>query len=493
MNENSFLVGHGGLVERQCSVFLCKIFLTKTSPAKTTINDPSRIMLRRDAGPGGPKPLIDLTICGADGSGQNTMLANLVYQLGGISEREFEKANEKYQSTGIEGVARKYKESRKRVVECDEDFCNEKEFYTEKYHCIVCDPIENQSFIKNYVAGAGDSDAALLVVPADTLGAAMEQASEHARLLWNLQVKQIAVAVNKMDAVGYKKESFDEAVGQIKDMMKKAGWPPKFIEEKLPFVPVSALKGENLMKPSGEMSWFSGQDVTNAKKESVKVHTLLDFFENFILPPFQDEAAPLRMLVEGVYKVKGLGDVLSGRVEQGVLKPGEAVMIAPTHVPKVNPCEASAFTIEMQHQPVEKALPGDIVSVNLKGLEHTNMPRAGDVLVHQKDTQLTGTKTFDANLYVLPLSDEIRVGTSLFVLMRCGRAAGKVSAIKWKIAPGEGRTENPESIERRGAACCTIELETALACDTRNVCEPTSRVAFMANDQPVMFGSIMFK
>ena len=85
------------------------------------------------------------------------------------------------------------------------------------------------------------------------------------------------------------------------------------------------------------------------------------------------------------------------------------------------------------------------------------------------------------------------MGTSLIVLMRCGRAAGKVSAIKWKIAPGEGRTENPESIERRGAACCTIELETALACDTRNVCEPTSRVAFMANDQPVMFGSIMFK
>ena len=123
----------------------------------------------------------------------------------------------------------------------------------------------------------------------------------------------------------------------------------------------------------------------------------------------------------------------------------------------------------MCHKRVEKAEPGDIVALNVKGLEHTNAPRAGDVMVLQRDTELTATKKFDAQLYVLALSDEIRVGTSLTCLMRCGRAPGKVSAIKWKIAPGEGRTENPESIQGRGAACCSIELDTALVCDTSNL------------------------
>ena len=122
----------------------------------------------------------------------------------------------------------------------------------------------------------------------------------------------------------------------------------------------------------------------------------------------------------------------------------------------------------MCHKSVDEAVPGNIVALNVKGLEHTNAPRAGDVMVSQTDTELTATKKFDAQLYVLALSEEIRVGTSLTCLMRCGRAQGKVSAIKWKIAPGEGRTENPESIQGRGAACCSIELDTALVCDTRN-------------------------
>ena len=100
---------------------------------------------------------------------------------------------------------------------------NEKIFYTPSYHYIVCDPLEDKSFVKNHVAGAGDSDAAVFVVPVDDLDSAMEQATEHARLLWNLQVKQVAVAVNKMDKADYKKESFEEAVGKIKVMMKGAG------------------------------------------------------------------------------------------------------------------------------------------------------------------------------------------------------------------------------------------------------------------------------
>lgn len=397
-----------------------------------------------------------------------------------------EKAKEQYgTSSAVEAMAKKFKEHRATDWEM-----NEKIFYTECYHYIVCDPLENQSFIKNYVAGAGDSDAALLVMPVDSLDSAMEQATEHARLLWNLQVKQVAVLVNKMDKVDYKKESFDEAVAKIKVMMKGAGWPPKFLEDKLVFVPISALKGDNLLKPSGNMTWWAGQEVGPDKAQ---VQCMLDYFDKAVKPPRSEPDAPLRMLVNGVYKIKGVGDVIEGRVEQGTVKPKMAVMLPPTHVPGVNPCDGNVFSIEMCHKSVDEAVPGNIVALNVKGLEHTNAPRAGDVMVSQTDTELTATKKFDAQLYVLALSEEIRVGTSLTCLMRCGRAQGKVSAIKWKIAPGEGRTENPESIQGRGAACCSIELDTALVCDTRSVCEPTSRVAFMANGKPVMFGMVQMK
>ena len=244
------------------------------------------------------------------------------------------------------------------------------------------------------------------------------------------------------------------------------------------------MKGDNLLKPSGNMTWWAGQEVGPDKAQ---VQCMLDYFEKAVKPPRQESDAPLRMLVNGVHKIKGVGDVIEGRVEQGIVKPGDSVMLPPTHVPDVNPCDGNVFSIEMCHKSVEQADPGDIVALNVKGLEHTNAPRAGDVVVLQSDTELT------AQLYVLALSERIRVGTSLTCLMRCGRAPGKVSAIKWKIAPVEGRTENPESIQGKGAACCSIELDTALVCDTRNVCEPTSRVAFLANGKPVMFGMVQMK
>lgn len=249
-----------------------------------------------------------------------------------------EKAKEKYgTSTLVEGMAKRFKEYRG----ASDMEMNEKYFYTHKYHYIVCDPLENQSFVKNYVAGAGDSDAAVLVMPVDSLDSAMEQATEHARLLWNLQVKQVVVAVNKMDKVDYKKESFDEAVAKIKVMMKSAGWPPKFLEDKMVFVPISALKGDNLLEPSGNMTWWAGQEVGPDKAQ---VKCMLDYFDKGVKPPRSEPDAPLRMLVNGVHKVKSVGDVIEGRVEQGTVRPGTAVMIPPTHVPGVNPCDGDVFS-----------------------------------------------------------------------------------------------------------------------------------------------------
>merc|ERR1719330_594525 len=109
----------------------------------------------------------------------------------------------------------------------------------------------------------------------------------------------------------------------------------------------------------------------------------------------------MRMPISGIYKIKGVGDVLAGRVEQGVVKPGEEVVFLPTHTAS-NPCTGKVFTVEMHHQRVDLANPGD-------------------VMVYKKDTTLGQTREFDAQIQVLDIPNEIKVGYSPIGFVRCGR------------------------------------------------------------------------
>merc|ERR1712205_104205 len=110
-------------------------------------------------------------------------------------------------------------------------------------------------------------------------------------------------------------------------------------------------------------------------KSDCQIDSLLDFLNNYCKPPGRNETAPLRLPVSGIYKIKGVGDVLAGRVEQGLVKPGEEVVFLPTHTPS-NPCTGKVFTVEMYHQRVDFAGPGDNVGLNIKGLDKNNMPRS---------------------------------------------------------------------------------------------------------------------
>merc|ERR1739848_787350 len=224
------------------------------------------------------------------------------------------------------------------------------------------------------------------------------QTRQHSRLINLLGVKQIAIGVNKMDCdtAAYKQSRYVEISNEMKNMLVKVGWKKDFIEKNTPVLPISGWMGDNLLKKSEKMGWWSGVDVVS-ESGPMHIDTLYDVLNNFCRVPARPISAPMRMPISGIYKIKGVGDVLAGRVEQGQVKPGEEVLFLPTHTAS-NPCTGKVLTVEMHHQRVDFANPGDNVGLNIKGLDKANMPRSGDVMVYKKDTTLGQTKEFSAQI-----------------------------------------------------------------------------------------------
>merc|ERR1712124_127981 len=179
-------------------------------------------------------------------------------------------------------------------------------------------------------------------------------------------------------------------------MLSKVGWKKDFLEGGVPYMPISGWIGDNLVKKSDKMPWWNGMDV-KVGSEKIHVDTLLDCFNEMARVPERPTNAPMRLPISGIYKIKGVGDVLAGRVEQGIVKPNEEVVFMPTHT-TANPCTGKVFTVEMHHKRADQAQPGDNVGLNIKNLDKNNMPHNGDVMVYKKDTSLAPVKSFDAQV-----------------------------------------------------------------------------------------------
>jgi len=311
------------------------------------------------------------------------------------------------------------KEERERGVTIS---CTTKEFFTTTKHYTVIDAPGHRNFIKNMITGASQADVALLMIPADgnfttaiakgnhKAGEVPGQTRQHALLINLLGVKQLIVGVNKMDAdmALYKEERYNEIRDEMDRMLIRVGWPKKFIEESVPKMPISGWKGDNLITKSTNMDWWKGTDV-KVGKETIHLDTLLDALEKMVTIPERPREAVMRTPISGIYKIKGIGDVLTGRVEQGTVRPGEEVIFLPTHTTST-PCTGKVFTVEMHHKSVESASSGDNCGFNIKGLVKENMPRVGDVMILKKDQSLQRCKSFTAQIRVLEHPGELKVG-----------------------------------------------------------------------------------
>merc|ERR1712167_134361 len=331
------------------------------------------------------------------------------------------------------------------------------------------------------------------------MGEIQGQTRQHSRLINLLGVKQLIVGVNKMDCdtAGYKKDRYDEISAEMINMLQKVGWKKDFVLKSTPILLISGWCGDNLLKKSENMAWWSGYDIeVEAKGGSEKLHIdcLYDCLNNMARPPVRPADSAMRLPVSGVYKIKGVGDVLTGRVEQGTVKPGEEVVFLPTHTASTA-CAGKVFTVEMHHKRCDQALPGDNIGMNVKGLEKLNMPRTGDVMVYKKDSSLGACQDFKAQIQVLDIPGEIKIGYSPIGFVRCGRAACRVSAIGWKIGKETGgkKMEDPHSLKSNEMAECTFVPQQPLVVDTFKNCEGLSRIAFLDGNGVVMLGKIVSK
>merc|ERR1711915_553756 len=453
------------------------------------------------------KTHMSVVICGHVDSGKSTTTGRLLFELGGIPEREMQKLKEEAERLGKGSFAFAFymdtqKDERERGVTIK---CTTKEFFTAKYHYSVIDAPGHRDFIKNMISGAAQADVALLMVPADgnfttaiqkgnhKAGEVQGQTRQHARLLNLLGVKQLIIGVNKMDCdtAGYKEARYVEIRDEMKNMLMKVGWKKDQVEKGVPVMPISGWMGDNLIKKSDKMAWWKGVDVA-VEKETVHVDTLLDCLNGMARQPPRKTDAPMRLPISGIYKIKGVGDVLAGRVEQGIVKPGEEVLFLPTNTAGT-PCQGKVFTVEMHHKRVEEAFPGDNVGLNIKGLDKQNMPRSGDVMIYKKDTSLSQVKSFNAQIQVLDIPGEIKNGYSPIGFVRCGRSACRITKMVWKMGKETGgkKMEDPHSLKSNEMAEVTFEPQQPLVADSYKNCEGLSRVAFMDGNGVVMLGKVV--
>lgn len=455
------------------------------------------------------KQHISIAITGHVDSGKSTFCGRLIFELGGLSERELEKLKQEAKALGKESFVfafftDKQKDERARGITIS---CTTKNFYSNKYHYTIIDAPGHKDFVKNMISGSSAADVAILMAPANgnfitaiakgnhKEGEIEGQTRQHALLLNLLGVKQLIVCVNKMDdeSVKYSEARFEELKAEIQHMLVQVGWPKPFVTSNVPILPISAWQGDNLLTQSSNMPWWKGVDVITSNKQTVHVNTLMDILDNFVQLPQRLPDAVLRMPVSNIIKnIPGIGNVITGRIEQGTIKPNDKVIFAPTHT-KALPCEGKIFTIEMHHQSVPSAGPGDNVGLNIKGLNKDYLPKTGDIMILSSDTTIKEAKKITVQVKVLTHPGELKVGYTPTIFVGTSKSPGRMSAINWKMGKetGNQKVENPVSLKTGDMAEIIVEPQKPIVVDEFKNCERLGRLAFMDSQTVVMLGKIV--
>jgi len=379
------------------------------------------------------KPHLNLIIIGHVDHGKSTMVGNMLYRLGYFDEKTLKDIEAQALKMGKESfkfawLLDRLKEERERGLTISLSYMK---FETKKYFFTIIDAPGHRDFVKNMITGASQADAAILVVSARKgefeAGMSLEgQTREHALLARTMGINQLIVAVNKMDATEppYSEKRYKEIVEVLSKFLKSIGYDVS----KIPFIPVSAWTGENLIERSPNMPWYKGPVLVEA----------LDLLE----VPSKPIEKPLRLPIQDVYSISGVGTVAVGRVETGVLKTGDRVVIMPPGL------VAEAKSIETHHVRIEKAEPGDNIGVNLKGVEKKDLKR-GDVIGHIENPP-TVADEFTARVMIVWHPTAIAVGYTPVIHIHTASVACRIVEIVSKIDPRTGKEieKNPQFIKQ---------------------------------------------
>jgi len=383
------------------------------------------------------KPHLNLIFVGHVDHGKSTTVGRLLYDSGNVDEQAMRKLKEIAQEMGKPGfefafVMDKLKEERERGVTIDLAY---EKFITPKFEVSIIDAPGHKDFVKNMITGASQADAGVLVVAASE--GVMAQTKEHIQLCKTFGVNQVVIAVNKMDVINYDQKKFEDVKEQISKALKAAGYKI----EAVPFIPISAIKGDNVFKKSTNMPWYTGP-------------TLMEQFDNF-KEPEKATNLPLRLPIQDVYNITGIGVVPVGRVETGIMKIGDNVIITPGREGKGVSGEVKS--IEMHHEQLQQAEPGDNVGFNVRGVNKKDIAR-GDVLGHSSSAPTVASE-FTAQIIVINHPSVITAGyTPVFHIHTAQVACQFVKLIK-KMDPATGQViqENPDMLKNGESAIVQLK------------------------------------
>jgi len=453
------------------------------------------------------KPHLNIVVIGHVDSGKSTTTGHLIYKCGGVDVRTIEKFKKEATEMGkgsfcYAWVLDKLKAERERGITIDIALMK---FETDKYDVTIIDAPGHRDFIKNMITGTSQADAAVMMI-ASSVGefeagwAKNGQTREHLLLSYTLGVKSVIIAVNKMDNTTppYSQARFDEIKKEVSHHVKKIGYQP----DDIPFIPISGMNGDNLITPiceetgkkldplSPNMKWYTGATVKRGTakdpkdKKDMTITNLVDALDH-VPEPARPISKPLRLPLQDVYKIGGIGTVPVGRVETGVIKPGMVVTFGPTGV------TTEVKSVEMHHESLPEGVPGDNVGFNVKNLSVKDIKR-GFVASNSKEDPCKECSSFDAQVIIMNHPGEIRAGYQPVLDCHTSHIACKFEELKEKIDKRTGKKmeDNPKSVKTGDAVIAKLVPSKPMVVETFKEYAPLGRFAVRDMKQTVAVGVI---
>jgi len=417
---------------------------------------------------------VSLVVIGHVDAGKSTTTGHLIYKCGGIDKRTIEKYEKEAAEMGKSSfkyawVLDNLKAERERGITIDIALWK---FESPKFAFTVIDAPGHRDFIKNMITGTSQADVAVLVIDSAPGGfeggwASEGQTKEHALLAFTLGVKQMIVALNKMDSCQYSESRYNDIKEEVSGYLKKVGYKPA----KMSFVPISGWVGDNMIDKSTNMAWYKGPFLLEA----------LDL----VTPPERPTSKPLRLPLQDVYKIGGIGTVPVGRVETGILKPNMVVCFAPIGL------TTEVKSVEMHHESLAEAVPGDNVGFNCKNVSVKDIKR-GYVASNSADDPAKGCETFSAQVIIMSHPGQIQNGYTPVLDCHTSHIATKFKNIDEKMDRRTGKTleENPKFVKNGDACMVTMEPTKPMVVESFADYAPLGRFAVRDMRQTVAVGVI---
>ncbi len=415
------------------------------------------------------KPHLNLVFIGHVDHGKSTLVGRTLFETGEIKDHIIEEYKKEAEEKGKGTFAYAWAmdqlaEERERGITID---VMHKRFDTDKYYFTIIDAPGHQDFVKNMITGTSQADAAVLVISAPE--GVMAQTREHTFLARTLGVDQIVVAINKMDATKpeFDENRFKEVRDEVTQLLKSVGYK----DEQFDVIPTSALKGDNITKAGEQIGWWDGK-------------SFLEAINNFKEPekPVQKS---LRLPVQDVYTITGIGTVPVGRIETGTMQPGDKVTFMPANV------SGEIKSIEQHHEEVPKAGPGDNVGFNVRGVGKNDI-RRGDVCGSANDPP-TVAETFTARIIVIDHPSVVTAGYTPVFHAHTAQVACTFLELQKKLdsKTGEVKEENPDFLKTGEAAIVKVKPTRNLSIETVEDFSELGRFAIRDMGKTVAAGQVI--